>query len=317
MKGYRIVAAVAVFVGAVLFPLFSMKNAKPPKTSGDIKTAIADDSFRVYLTGEKETVALSAEEYTLGVVLAEMPVEYEPEALKAQAVVAYTYAKYKSLARADKEYDVTDSHESDQEYLSESEARERFGENYEKYKEKVMSAVKAVKGEILTYGKEPILAVCHSISGGKTESAENVWGGDYPYLIPVESVGDILSSEYLSEVTLSDEQMRSALEALGIKADGSAETWLTDITHTESGYVDTLKICGTEVKGTAFRSAIGLKSANFDFTHSDGRFVFSVRGYGHGVGMSQYGAQFMALQGSSYREILEWYYTGVELSSVG
>ncbi len=318
MKGIYTAAAVIIFVCMVLFPLFSMKSTA---SEGSLKNGSTYETsngkaFRIYMTDSKKISEITAEDYVTGVVLAEMPAEYEPEALKAQAVVAYTYALYKSELRKDEAYDITDSHETDQAFLSKEQAEARFGEAYGKYLEKVSSAVKEVLGQALTYNGSPILAACHSVSGGRTESAESVWGGSYPYLCPVESAGDLLSPDYLSEATFSAEELRSALSGLGIAFDGDEAKWFGGVERTESGYVSSVDICGTSVGGSSLRRALGLRSTAFDCSYDDGKFVFTVRGYGHGVGMSQYGAQFMALQGSDYKEILNWYYKDCRLKSL-
>lgn len=318
MKGIYPISFAVLFICTVLFPLFAMNDTslKPPlaeNTSEDQSTQNGE-TFRMYLTEEKKTVSITARDYCIGVVSAEMAAEYEPEALKAQAVVAYTYAKYKANLRKNEDYDITDTYLTDQAFLSVEEAKERFNDNYDEYTEKITAAVDAVLGQMITFDGKPILAVCHSISGGKTESATNIWGGEYPYLQPVESVGDVLSPNYLSEVTVSADDMAKALKALDISAEGEASKWLGEIKRSDSGTVLKIEICGTEIKGSELRSALSLRSANFDVEYSDGGFKFTVRGYGHGVGMSQYGAQFMALQGSSYKEILKWYYTGCEIS---
>lgn len=319
MKGIYLWSVIIIFVAMVLFPLFSMDKteAHTPDTS-DTTSQPPDDgdaeSFRMYLTEEEKIISITARDYCIGVVSAEMAAEYEVEALKAQAVVAYTYAKYKANLKKDKDYDITDTHTSDQAFLSVEEAKERFKDNYDKYTEKITAAVDAVLGQTITHNGKPILAVCHSISGGRTESATNMWGGEYPYLQPVESVGDVLNPNYLTEVTVSADEMAKALKTLDISAEGDTSKWIGEVKRSDSGTVLTVKICGTDVKGSKLRSALSLRSANFDVEYSDKKFKFTVRGYGHGVGMSQYGAQFMALQGSTYKEILKWYYTDCEVS---
>lgn len=318
MKGIYLVLASIIFITSVLFPLFSMRDTTQPPSSLPQQTTSdnqdgSDATLRVLFTQDNTIKNVSVTDYVTGVVLAEMPAEYDEEALKAQAVVAYTYAQYKANLRKNEDYDVTDSHQSDQAFLTETKAKERFGDAYQGYLDKVSSAVKAVKGITITYNKKPILASCHSISSGKTESAEVIWGGNYPYLKPVESVGDLLSPNYLSEVTVTLDEMKKALKTLDISPEGDAATWFQDMNLSDSGTVVTLKIGKKEIKGSGLRSALGLRSANFSVQYADSQFKFTVRGYGHGVGMSQYGAQFMALQGSSYEDILNWYYTDCEI----
>ena len=316
MKGIYLWSVIIIFICTVLFPLFSMDKTSAQDNGGLPSNPPSQENaetFRMYMTEEEKIVNITARDYCIGVVSAEMAAEYELEALKAQSVVAYTYAKYKANLRKDEDYDITDTSKKDQAFLSVDEAKDRFGDNYQKYTEKITSAVDSVLGQTITYNGKPILAACHSISGGKTESAADIWGGEYPYLMPVESVGDVLNPKYLTEVTVSSEDMKKALQELDITAEDDASKWLDNITRTDSGSVLKITACGKEVKGSELRTALGLRSANFDVAYSDGNFKFTVRGYGHGVGMSQYGAQFMALQGSSYKDIIKWYYTDCEI----
>ncbi len=323
MKGIYISTIAIMFLCMALFPLLAMKQTVIPQAdgnqsaqNGNVLPDINEDVFRVLRTDTNTIEKVSATEYICGVVAAEMPATYETEALKSQAVAAYTFACHRRAYRKDKDYDVTDT-TSDQAYISPEEQRKKWGDDYDKYSQKIRSAVESVKGQVLLYEGKTILAAYHSISGGKTESAENVWGEGYPYLQSVESVGDVLSPNYLSSASVTKEDFAKAVEPLGVKTKGDASKWITDIVTSESGTVLSLKICGTELTGKNLRKALGLKSANFDVNYSDGKFQFTVRGYGHGIGMSQYGAQFMALQGSSYVEILNWYYPDVSIGVMG
>lgn len=317
MKGLYPISVLIIFICMVLFPLLSMSAPtvpdKPP-TLSDNTPSENDETFRILNTDTEKVTTVTAKDYCVGVVLAEMPAEYNIEALKAQTVVAYTYAKYKAALRVNEKFDLTDSHQTDQAFIWESEAKERFKENYVTYLKKVTSAVESVLGQILTYNGQPILAACHSISGGKTESAEALWGGSYPYLQPVESVGDVSNPDYISELTLTVDEMKEKLTSLNITVSGETGEWFKDFKKTDSGNVLSVNICGFEINGADLRSTFGLRSQNFDLQSNDGSFIFTVRGYGHGVGMSQYGAQFMAEQGSNYKEILGWYFTDCALA---
>lgn len=312
MKGIYTIAIIILFLAMVLLPLISMKQTVlptlPPTESNS--GSQSSEKLRVLDVKTDKISEMPIRDYVIGVVSAEMAAEYEIEALKAQAVVAYTYAMYKKEHRKGEEYDVTDTSAKDQAFLSVEEAKERFGENYQKYNDKISTAVDSVTGKKITYQGKVILACCHSISGGKTESAELLWGGSYPYLQPVESAGDLLNPKYLSEVTITKEDFKSAFKEQKIEFTDDTDEWITDINRSSSGYVLSLKLCGTELKGSSFRSALKLRSSNFDVEVTKDSFKFSVRGYGHGAGMSQYGAQYMAQQGSTYEEILKWYYTG-------
>lgn len=315
MKGIYVGAVTAVFLCMVLFPLLSMKKTVLPDVSsnGQVTPGDSDEVFVLKTTKDNKLITLSAFDYVCGVVGAEVPAEYEPEALKAQAVAAYTFALYRKEQNKSKEFDITDSTTSDQAFISDSDAKTEWGGNYTKYKEKIQSAVKEVLGEKILYDGKIILAVYHNISSGRTESAEAIWGGSYPYLVSVESVGDMLYPEYLSEVKLSADQLRNALKSFNIEFSENASEWFKEKKTTDSGSVLSFMVSGTKINGTDLRNVLNLKSANFDVAFSDGQFTFSVRGHGHGVGMSQYGAQFMAKQGSTYKEILNWYYSDCNL----
>lgn len=317
MRGIYIGTIALLFFCMVLFPLFSMNqtvlSATPDNDVSNSSYSVSGESFRVKLSKEDKVVTLSAYDYIRGVVAAEMPAEYSLEALKAQTVAAYTLALCRKAENADKDYDITDSTTPDQAYMSDAQFKEREGSNYEKYKQKIGEAVQSVLGQVVTYNDKMALTVYHDISGGKTESAEVLWGGSYPYLKPVESVGDLLSPKYLSEKKIDSNMMKSALEGLSVSVSGDADSWFGNAECSESGTVLKIKVCGKSISGSDLRNALSLRSANFDVNFSDGNFVFSVRGHGHGVGMSQYGAQFMALQGSDYKEILKWYYNGCDI----
>lgn len=315
MRGIYIGVIAVLFLGMVLFPLCSMEKTVLPKPPSPLvsEPSTSGETFKVKLSEEGKIIELSLKDYIVGVVCAEMPAEYQPEALKAQAVAAYTFALYRKQENTDKDYDITDSTTPDQAYMTDADFKKREGSNYEAYKAKITAAVDAVFGQVITYEGKVVLPIYHDISGGKTESAEVLWGGSYPYLQSVESVGDLLSPQYLSEKSVTGDELRSALSDRKITFSENASEWFGNIKRSESGTVLSVDVCGVSLKGSDLRTALSLRSANFDVSYSDGSFQFSVRGHGHGVGMSQYGAQFMALQGSDYKEILQWYYRGCEI----
>ena len=195
-----------------------------------------------------------------------------------------------------------------QAYCDPATAQEKFGDQWEEYLAKLQQAVSETDGQVMTYDGELISATYFSCSGGKTESAQAVWGGEVPYLISVDSPGEEDASSYESTETVD---METFLETLGISEPGVGE-----ITYTDGGGVDTIEIGGTIFQGTELRELFGLRSTIFSMEISADAVTFLVYGYGHRVGMSQYGAKAMAEEGSSYEEILTWYYTGAELTDV-
>jgi stage II sporulation protein D len=257
-------------------------------------------------SGKTETVAMR--EYLAGCVAAEMEAGHHLEALKAQAVASYTYARYR-LGPGGKD-SLSDSGKSDQGYVDAAQRKARWGEDFALYEAKVEQAVDAVLGQAVTREGKPILAAYCAVSAGRTESAENYWGDDLPYLQSVDSPGDKLSPDYSRTVTLQADDVKKALEQAGAKPGKDPAKWFGAPERSEAGTVLEIEAGGKTFSGRALREALHLRSANFTIACKGGAFEVKCLGFGHGVGMSQYGADFMARQGSGYKEILEHYYTG-------
>lgn len=292
-------------------PLSSPVLAESSSVSQKSETIQDTENFKVLISKSRETVTLTREQYLFGVVAGEMPALYEEEALKAQAVCAYTFLKWRQKENSDKDYDITDNYQIDQCYISEQQALEKWGDKATEYSQKIKNAIASVSGEALTYNGEIILSVYHALSSGTTESAGNVWGKDYPYLQSVSSIGDKLATNYITTVTATKEKIEkdfSVTVPMGLKGT------FTDFNRTTTaGTVKSLKICGEEFSGSEVREILGLKSTNFEVSLKDNIFTFTVYGYGHGVGLSQNGANYMAQQGSTYKEILAHYYNSTEI----
>ncbi len=269
-------------------------------------------------TGEVEQVNL--DEYLCNVVSAEMPANYEIEALKAQAIVARTYTIYKILNKKHDTADICDDSTCCQAWISKDDRLARWEESQrESNWQKIVSAVNDTKGKIITYDDKPIDAFFHSNSGGVTEVPVNVWGGTgYPYLQSVETSGEDTYTQYSSEVVFTQEQLINKLKEKysDISIDFSNSDDIKIMEYTESTRVKTVKFGNHEISGVEARSLLGLRSTNFEISIDDDNIKFSVKGYGHGVGMSQTGADSMAKQGSSAEDIIKHFYTGVEVSEV-
>ena len=254
--------------------------------------------------------------YLVGVVRAEMPASFEEEALKAQAVAARTYTLYKLQTGGNhgSEADICTDSTCCQAYISEERARANWGENADAYEKKVENAVAGTDGETILYGGVPILAVFHSSSAGMTRAAGQVWLNDLPYLQAVDSPeeGDTIPN-YYSRAEFTAAEFKEKMLAAFPEADfsGAASGWLKNAVTDSAGSVETMEVGGVTVKGAQVRAALGLRSACFEWEIQGGKLVFYVTGYGHGVGLSQYGANQMAAGGADYREILTHYYTGV------
>lgn len=313
LSGFTIFIAIAM----LLIPLWAIKepesvSAAAPVVMGTDKTDKTTEktTFRVLIDGKTEE--FSRADYIFGVVASEMPALYHEEALKAQAVAAYTFATVKARQNSAQEYDITSDHTIDQSFMTEAAAKEKWGDKAEEYTAKIKKIIAETEGELICYNGEPITAFYHAISGGKTESAQNVWGKELPYLKPKVSIGDTLAKNYISEVILTESELAEKLKGKA-ELSGEPEDYFGDIKRTDSGTVSEIKLCGEKLSGFKIQSLLSLRSANFEVKYADEKFIFTVKGAGHGVGMSQNGANFMANEGSSYKEILTYYYDGCEI----
>ena len=320
MKKFYVIFIALLFFIMLLCPIFAIqksdkgvKSAKPAKA---VSTSASDkETFSIKMSEGGKIKKIAAKEYVFGVVAAEMPLEYKDEAVKAQAVAAYTYALYKKeeAAKAGRNYDLGDSGANSQCYITRKAAREKWGAKADEYEKKLDKIIAKTSSYAILYDGKPILAAYHAISAGKTENASEIWGGEYPYLKTVDSVGDLLNPDYLTQVSVTSEEFAEKLKDKGIDFSGDPAGFLGEKKCTGVGSVITIAVCGKEISGEEMRAAFGLRSADFDAAFEDGKFVFTVRGYGHGIGMSQYGAERMAEDGSNYIEILSAYYTGCKL----
>lgn len=269
-------------------------------------------------TGEIEQVNI--DDYLCNVVSAEMPANFEMEALKAQAIVARTYTVYKILNKKHENADICDDSTCCQAWVSKEDRFARWEESKrESNWQKINDCVNNTKGKIITYNNQPINAFFHSNSGGVTEIPVNVWGGTgYPYLQSVQTSGEDAYTQYLSEVVLTQDELINKLKVKysDITIDFSNNDDIKILDYTESTRVKTVKFGNHELSGVETRSLLGLKSTNFEITKEEGKIKFSVKGYGHGVGMSQTGADSMAKQGSTADEIIKHFYAGVEIKGV-
>lgn len=313
----------AVFISAImlLLPLTVLQNpSEAVQTTAVLKSdspqsAAYAEKFRVYMPETGEILDLSAEDYIFGVVAAEMPALYEAEALKAQAVAAYTFACRRKAENSKKDYDIACDHSLDQGYISESALKEKWGDKAAEYTAKIRSAINEAKGYAVTFNGEPIVAVYHAISAGKTESCKNAWGSDLPYLTAVESECDRLSEGYISTFSLTAAELCKKLSnKISLPSDGNMV--FSDISVTPSGTVKEIKICGKAFTGAELREAFSLRSAAFEVSQSGEEITFKTYGYGHGVGMSQNGANYMAKQGNDFKKILTHYYSGCKVEKI-
>lgn len=305
--GKQVLILLALLVIGV--PLLMVKTCSLPfREKRDIPLVkVWDETTQKLLT-------ITLEEYVKGVVAAEMPASFELEALKAQAVAARTYA-YRRIQKGEPipehpEAHLTTDYRSGQAWLSTDQLKERWGwVDYLRNWQKISQAIEETSGEVMFFNGEPILAVYHSTSGGRTENSEHYWSERVPYLRSVSDPYGSHSPYVYSTASFSHSQLAKLLNVSGIND-------MRIIERYPSGRVKTVSVNGTWFSGRDIRSLLNLRSTWFSITVENATVEFSVWGYGHGVGMPQYGADGMAKQGYDYQEILQYYYQGIVIEKV-
>lgn len=312
-KEILIALVLGLIYPAALFSLRPVNDVQQKPTATQTETTPAatmkPEPFALSVLQADGTITdMDIDTYLTAVLLCEMPAEFESDALKAQAVVARTYAlrRYETGTKHTGAAVCTDpsccqGYRSAETYLSEGGSGELL--------EKVHSAVQATTEQVLTYNGELIEATYFSCSGGSTEDAAAVWGSDIPYLQATESPGEEGADHFVDTVSFDLSEFKRILDITANGTDG----WIENVVYTDGGGVDTIRICGVDYKGTTLRQKLGLRSTAFVITVLGDNVTITTKGYGHRVGMSQYGAEAMAVQGSSYEEILAHYYKGTEL----
>lgn len=294
---------------------------KPDNLDASIPTGDGQDAALLLqvLVGD-EVKTMSMQDFLYGAVAAEMPARFHPEALRAQAIAARTYTLHRMLISPSPRHpmaDVCGSYACCKAFHPSERLRERWGADYEHYSRIIRAAVSDTDGVILTYGDIPILAAFHAASSGQTEASGAIWGS-VPYLQSVETAEGVYDvPNYYAETRLTFSEFRAiALDDIpgAVLDDDTKPYWISDLRYTDSGRLESLNIGGVSVTGTAFRSLFGLRSTAIRFSFDAEGMTITTRGHGHGVGMSQFGANAMANRGHDFKEILLWYYTNVSLA---
>lgn len=309
-----------MFIPAIAFLNHSDSSSKKAssKSFNDI------DSVKIYFTDEKKCRTYTLEEYLIGAVFAQMPADFNTEALKAQAILAHTYILKRSQSEKTSPTDnlngalISNNAKLYQGFFTEKQAKDFYGKDYEKSYKKIKSAVKAVENYILTYENQPIIVAFHAVSSGQTQSSKIAWGEELPYLQSVESPQDKKMEAASVELSFSIQQLQEKLSAVydDIKfSDSNESSWIKLKSDEKTGYVTTVNICGKEISSSEFIEILDISSPCFTVEFSENKFIFKSMGYGHLVGMSQYGANAMAESGKKYQEILKHYFVGCEISS--
>ena len=324
-----VVVAEVLLLLMFLLPLLWLPGEAPPPGESPAPTATATPDFAPpqpvtgwdagqtlrLLRTDGEVEELTLRDYLWGVVAAEMPASFHTEALKAQAVCARTYCVHQRTLAPDKhpQADVCGDYTCCQAYLTPDQARENWGEEAQRYADKIDEALDATDGLFCLYDGTPIDALFFSSSAGRTVDAQAVWGASVPYLTAVDSPEGEEVPGWHTLVTFTPQDFAARLTAAHPEADlsGPVDTWLAGLKSDDTGQVSQLTLGGVPLTGVEVRTLFGLRSANFTLDLTADAATFSVTGYGHGVGLSQYGANALAGEGETFSDILTWYYTGV------
>lgn len=312
----------------VSFTSEALEGRRPP-VADDLPSDPGEPIVRVFLTGEKRVISVPLEQYVRGVVAAEMPADFHMEALKAQALAARTYIvdRLRSGNFDDMEAmgsEARGAHVSDsvlhQAYLTDEQLKKSWGDRYAVYSSRINRAVLSTRGKIILYEGEPIYAAFFSTSNGRTENSEDVFSKSFPYLRSVPSPWDEKSPRFLNEKTLALEdffqQMEKATGKRVAVPTSSGGNWIRILERSSGNRIKTLQIGDQTFTGRQVREALGLSSTDFTWTIGRGWIRFQSKGYGHGVGMSQWGAHLLAHQGKRAEEIVRHYYRGVEIGAL-
>ncbi|PWK16248.1 stage II sporulation protein D [Tumebacillus permanentifrigoris] len=274
-----------------------------------------DIEIKLYLKSENKVVPITLEKYVRGVVAAEMPVTFAEEALKAQAVAARTYIVRRLVlgVKTAEGADVSDDHNDGQAYSTDEKLQQNWGMlNYPKNISKINNAVNATEGQVLLYEGKPIEALFFSTSSGKTENSEDYWGKQIPYLRSVDSPWDLQSEKYSAQLSLSLNEFRDKLGITTVPTT-SLGRLILPIERTAADHIKKIKVGDKTFSGPDFRKLLGLRSTMFTWEVTANTITFHTSGYGHDVGLSQYGADGMAKEGKKAQEILLHYYQGVNI----
>ncbi len=295
----------------ILIPLLLTNFKEGLNTISKLKYGIySNKQIRVKRLEKNRIDSVSLEDYVTGVVAGEMPASFSDEALKAQAVASRTYV-LKRMINSNGDYDVVDS-VSNQVYLDDDDMKKKWNNKYDEYLKKIKDVVLNTRGEVILYKNNLIDAMFFSTSNGYTENSVDVFSGDLPYLKSVDSKWDENESpSYKSTVVVSKKDFLSKLSF-----DVNSDIKINIDEKTSTGRVKFITINDKKFKGTQIRSTFGLKSTSFNITIDDNNVVFNVLGFGHGVGMSQYGANGMAKNGYSYKDILKHYYSNCDIKKI-
>lgn len=322
--------SLVVLITTIAMPIIAIRASSKDEPVANVEegTSKKDETIqlegkstvKVFITSQNIVKEVDLEEYVASVVSSEMPASFDLEALKAQAIAARTYLAAKKSRPCDKAdgIDVCDTVHCQVYMTKESRLSQWKSEEAESNWSKVQEAAKATEGKVLSYDNELVMyPQFFSTSSGKTEKAVDVFSSDVPYLVATDSEGEEgVAPKFKSEIPKSIDEVINTVNAKYPNAGLSKENIKSSIeiiSRSESGGVKEIRLGNEKVKGTEFRMLLKLNSTNFEFTVGESEVKFTCKGYGHGVGMSQWGANVMGKAGKSYDEILKHYYTGINI----
>ena len=275
------------------------------------ETDLAALPVRLYDEAAGAVVEVSVQDYLVGAAACELPPDWPDAAFQAQMVASHSYALYCRSQADDAEAGwLTVNSALGSGWTDTAALQARWGADFTANYDRLCALAQQVAGALLLYEGQPAMACYHAVSSGHTEASQNVWNEALPYLQGVDSAWDRQSEDFEVTIQYTADQLAQALAALDITPAGDPDTWVGDSRWDKAGYIQSIELCGRSVAGTAVRTALSLRSACFAIAWRGGQFVLTTRGYGHGVGLSQYGARTMAAGGASWQEILEYYFPG-------
>ena len=281
-----------------------LPTSQPLPTAPPAGAADAGKALTLYDAAAGEEITVSVAEFLTGAAASELPPDWPDDAIRAQMVASHSYA----LSLGEEPFQVNSALCAG--WTSAGVLRARWGEDFSRRYARLQELAREVADALLCYDGAPAAACYHSISAGHTEASQNVWLTALPYLQGVESPWDANVADYEVSVTYSLPQMTAMLQSLGLTPEGEPAGWFGAPEWDDAGYVAQMEVCGTAVTGRRLGSAFSLRSASFTVAYGEGQFTLTTRGYGHGVGLSQYGAKAMAEGGAGWQEILTYYFPG-------
>ena len=281
-----------------------LPTSQPLPTAPPAGAADAGKALTLYDAAAGEEITVSVAEFLTGAAASELPPDWPDDAIRAQMVASHSYA----LSLGEEPFQVNSALCAG--WTSADVLRARWGEDFSRRYARLQELAREVADALLCYDGAPAAACYHSISAGHTEASQNVWLTALPYLQGVESPWDANVADYEVSVTYSLPQMTAMLQSLGLTPEGEPAGWFGAPQWDDAGYVAQMEVCGTAFTGTRLRSAFSLRSASFTVAYGEEQFTLTTRGYGHGVGLSQYGAKAMAEGGAGWQEILTYYFPG-------